>query len=308
MIQEKLPRAIAAGIINPIPLDLGGNLSLILREAKRAAAEGRQMIFFPELSLCGCGCQDMFLAAGFLSRCEAALLTLMRELPGGLLTGVGLPLLGSDGGVYDCYALLLGGQLIGVEAMRDFPAGPRDFRAATLTPAGGRQITLSVGGRRVTPRALHEVGEVSVAVALDEGALPAQGCDLLVLPRAERFEPLSHVAREAFSCTLSKHLGCCVLRTNLVGCESGEDIFDGLALIATGGSIVAASPLLSFRRSATLALGDGVAGRPEGDELITRAVGLGIFDWVVKTRSRGVVVSLSGGADSALCAVAATAG
>ncbi len=129
------------------------------------------------------------------------------------------------------------------------------------------------------------------------------------------------------------------LYSNLLGNEAGRAIYDGSSFIAQGSRLLSRSPRFSFREmeiisevieetpalvrensdinSVDLQLKKSVpcTVTPSGnrvaafesskflkEEEFTRAVSLGMFDYMRKSKSRGFVISLSGGADSAACA------
>jgi NAD+ synthase (glutamine-hydrolysing) len=130
---------------------------------------------------------------------------------------------------------------------------------------------------------------------------------------------------------------------NLSGNEAGRIVYDGCARIAAGGVQLAQTSSLSFRRielaTADVEIEDvrtrrsvsshpvhraaprvtRIEGRPaplrapvpaanrplrqSHHEQFARAASMGLWDYLRKSRSRGFVLSLSGGADSAACAV-----
>ncbi len=138
---------------------------------------------------------------------------------------------------------------------------------------------------------------------------------------------------------------CVYLYANLLGNEAGKLLYDGESLIAYKGELVSATPPFSYR-AYELATADidfaplhtwrGLTGgafteplerielatpsrlphtRSKStpispvlvpEEAVTQAIAMGLWDYLIKTRHRGFVVSLSGGLDSAACAVLAT--
>lgn len=124
--------------------------------------------------------------------------------------------------------------------------------------------------------------------------------------------------------------------SNLLGNEAGRAIYDGSSFISKGSKILCSAPRFSFRELELISEVIEVESKfekcknfidisqknktdvkhnPTGDralsfekskflkeEEFTRAVSLGMFDYMRKSRSRGYVISLSGGADSAACA------
>src|SRR5271156_2145724 len=70
---------IALGQINPTVGDLPGNLALMLRFAKQAAARQAELIVFPELSITGYPPRDLVEKPSFIERSERELDRLARE-------------------------------------------------------------------------------------------------------------------------------------------------------------------------------------------------------------------------------------
>ncbi|MBO3272144.1 hypothetical protein J4D97_15910 [Hymenobacter defluvii] len=106
----------------------------------------------------------------------------------------------------------------------------------------------------------------------------------------------------------SRTYHCTYLYANLLGNESGRIIFDGEILVARNGHLLLRNQLLSFKEVglewmdvdflAELAPAPEVVPLPAPDEYLelNQAMSLGLFDYLRKARSRGFVLSLSGGA------------
>lgn len=112
--------------------------------------------------------------------------------------------------------------------------------------------------------------------------------ELLICPEAKRFELFDDKKRVVDAVALSSNLKCTVVTTNLLGCESGSDIFDGLSIIADDGKLVSQSNYLSFKRADFVTASSGISEFLNEYDTIVRAVALGQFDWMLKTRSHGL--------------------
>jgi NAD+ synthase (glutamine-hydrolysing) len=171
----------------------------------------------------------------------------------------------------------------------------------------------------------------------------AESVDLILNPSASHFAFGKDRIRENFVTDASRSFSVAYIYANLVGNEAGRIIYDGQCLIASHGQIVQKGPRFSFRdhsvtsapvdldlnRLARRRAGASDAAR-SGHPVITttlawknevapppvcfeenwcreiewaRAISLGLWDYMRKTRSRGFVLSLSGGADSTASAV-----
>ncbi len=174
-------------------------------------------------------------------------------------------------------------------------------------------------------------------------ALKKRGCHIILNPSASHFAFGKHAVRRELVTTGSREFGVAYAYANLLGNEAGRIIYDGDVMIAANGEIVAEGSRFSFadheltwadveaRTGDVHDLNEPVQAlipvhtefvfgekselqaeslSPEWEpkvyskhEEFAHAVALGLFDYGRKSHSKGFVVSLSGGADSAACAV-----
>lgn len=168
------------------------------------------------------------------------------------------------------------------------------------------------------------------------------GVDIILNPSASNFAfGKSHI-RELLVKEASRGYNCTYIYSNLLGNEAGRIIYDGEILIAQSGELLARNQRFSFDDAEILtAVVDtekvhihrrkSFNYRPETPDNLIRssaklqfaapmalpqfpaieskeeefylAETLALFDYMRKSRSRGFVISLSGGADSSTCAV-----
>ena len=356
---------LAAAVLNQTPLDWKHNSDNARAAISEARAAGVSVLCLPELCLTGYGCEDAFLSANTHSRAWAALRELLPETAG-MVVSFGLPVLHQHA-VFNCAALAVDGKLVGLVAKRHlagdgihyeprwFKAWPVEVRDVFTAPDTGEEIPMgdlmfAVGGVRIG----FEICE-DAWVAQRPGALLARhGVDVILNPSASHFAFGKMEVRKRFVLEGSRAFGVSYVYANLLGNEAGRAIYDGEALIASGGKLIAEGLRFSFRdclvtkatvdidatrigqaRTASFqpdlsgdnplsvrvafdwpAIAPGStelraaanwesSGRLKEEEF-TRAEALGLFDYMRKSRSRGFVVSLSGGADSAsiVCLIA----
>lgn len=165
------------------------------------------------------------------------------------------------------------------------------------------------------------------------------GVDVILNPSASHFSFGKHRQREELVTTGSSEFECAYVYANLVGNEAGRSIYDGDALVAQDGRLLRKARRFSFSEVQVLA--HDLELQPKGERAPVRrvargelawsepqepiseaarglaldapglekaqelgfAIALGLFDYARKSRSRGFVISLSGGADSAACAL-----
>jgi NAD+ synthase (glutamine-hydrolysing) len=354
---------VAAAVLNTTPLAWSANQAAI-REAIREARQQRVSILcLPELCITGYGCEDAFLSNGTQAMAQQILLELVPETTG-MAVSFGLPLL-HRGALFNTAALAVDGKLLGLVAKQHLAGEgihyePRWFKR---WPNNAREH-VEIGGESFPfGDLLFEVGDVRIGFEICEdawvanrpgGELAERGVDIILNPSASHFAFGKHDVRRRFVLEGSRAFSVGYVYSNLVGNESGRAIFDGGALIAHSGRLLAAGPRFCYAdsvvTSATLDIDEIRMGRartgsfrpligdpndnavrsrfqlpkaeyvvdrphPENWELspdlkeeeFARAVSLGLFDYLRKSRSRGFVVSISGGADSAavslLCAL-----
>ena len=103
-----------ASVISPSlkVADVSYNLTEILKRVNEAKKAGAAIALFPELSLTGYTCGDLFAADLLLDAAKDALCHLAAEMPADILVAVGAPL-ELDGALYNTAVLLANGQILG---------------------------------------------------------------------------------------------------------------------------------------------------------------------------------------------------
>src|SRR5215210_9117206 len=104
--------AIALAQLNPTVGDVIGNAEKVRAARKSAAAQGADLIMFPELFIAGYPPEDLVLKPAFQAACRAAVEDLARETADdGPAVLVGAPWV-EDGKLYNAYLLLEGGKVV----------------------------------------------------------------------------------------------------------------------------------------------------------------------------------------------------
>jgi NAD+ synthase (glutamine-hydrolysing) len=248
---------LGAAVLNQTPLDWAGNARRI--RAAMALARARQvgLLCLPEMCITGYGAEDAFLSPGVQRRSWALLRQLSAETAG-MAVSFGLPVL-HRGKVYDCAALAVDGQLVGLSAKRDlagdgvhyeprwFRPWPRTLRTVhraldgSVVPIG--DYVFDVGGVRVG----FEICEEAWVARRPGATLAHRGVDVLLNPSASHFAFGKWRVRERFVLEGSRAFAAAYVYANLVGDEAGRIVYDGDATIAADGRIVAAGPRFSFQ-------------------------------------------------------------
>ncbi|TGE17601.1 NAD(+) synthase [Hymenobacter elongatus] len=316
---------IAGAALNQIPFDWQHNLRTIREAIEQAKAAGVELLCLPELCLTGYGCEDLFLS-DWLSVAALDYLQHIRSWTNGILVCVGLPVR-LEGRTYNTVAVLRDGEIVGFAA-KQFLANdgvhyePRWFTGwqagQTGTVAWGEQ-QWPIGDLVFEHRGVRfgfEICEDAWRPDTERPACRLKGrVDLIVNPSASHFAMSKTDVRYNLVLNASRNFDCTYLYANLLGNEAGRMIYDGEILIARNGHLLHRNQLLSFKEvdmecvdvdfATPLARAEAITPLPVPDEYreLNQALSLALFDYLRKARSRGFVLSLSGGADSCMCAI-----
>ncbi len=346
---------VAAGVLNQTPLDWLVNKSNILAAIDSARRQRVSVLVLPELCITGYGCEDAFHSRGLQEIALEMLLDIAQQTQG-MVVSVGLPLQYA-GGLFNAAALLVDRTVAGFVAKKHLAGDGIHYEPRWFKRWPERvHATVELDGKpRPLGDLLFDVGSVRIGFEICEDAwvgsrpgssLAARGADIILNPSASHFAFGKHQVRRRFVMEGSRAFYVTYCYANLVGNEAGRAIYDGDAMIAHGGKMIATGSRFTYEpmqiTSATVDVDASRMSRSQsgsfepdvdGDESdvvhvpfqfpkielqaptlveaawencsatkeeeFTRAVSLGLFDYVRKSRSRGVVVSLSGGADSA---------
>ena len=329
---------LALAQINTTVGDLDGNRERILARLDEAKAAGADVVLFPELAVTGYPPEDLLLRPSFVKAAESSLAQIARETRG-IVAFVGTPHLDRD--LYNVCAVCAGGEVKALYRKRFLPnygvfdehryfAPGRDLfllehgdvligptvcediwqpgpPATDLALAGAQLIVnisaspFHVGKEREREQMLQTRARDNVCYVAFVNAVGAQdelvfdGHSVVlddegeVLARAPGFEEALLVLDVEPEEAVGRRLRD-VRRRSL---ESEREAVPELPVVHVG------SPRPSTELSGT------VAPLPDDLESMRRALELGLHDYVDKNGFREVVVSVSGGIDSALTAAIA---
>ncbi len=305
--------AIAVAQLNPIVGDVAGNLECARKARAQAARERADIIAFSELFIAGYPPEDLVLKPAFQAACRAAVEALARETgDGGPAVLIGVPWL-EDGKLYNAYALLTAGRIDAIRFKVNLPNyGVFDEkRVFTPGPVPGPVNFLGVRlGIPVCEDTWTDWGDYENVVE----CLAETGAELLIVPNGSPYWRGKSDIRLNVSVARVTEVGLPLIYVNQVGGQD-ELVFDG-ASFALNADRSIAFQLPAFRETIVTAQWsriDGawrcakgpIAAAEQPDEADYTACMLGLRDYVGKNRFKGVVLGLSGGIDSALCAAMA---
>lgn len=247
--------SVASGMVNQTPMDWEGNRINLINAIFQARVAGATILCLPELAITGYGCEDAFLSPGVGERALEELQNLLPETEG-MIVAVGIPVWHRSK-VYDCAAVMADGELVGFAA-KQYLAGdglhyePRWFKPWPNDVADEIEI-----GNVCVPFGdlIFEFDGVRIGFEICEDAwvatrpgsdLSRRGVDIILSPSASHFAFGKQKIRERFVLEGSRAFNVTYVYTNLVGNESGRVIFDGGAIIASGGTRLATGSRLGF--------------------------------------------------------------
>lgn len=288
--------------LNPVMGDIAGNGALAERTVR--AAGGVDLVVFSELFITGYPPEDLVLKHAFTERAMAEVHTLARACAGGPAVAVGTPWR-ENGRVTNAYAVLADGKVSAVRHKVDLP-NYGEFDEKRVFVPGPMPGPVEIAGVRVGFPICEDIWSDEVVECLAE-----TGADLLVVPNGSPYTRSKQERRMQVALARVVESGLPLVYVNQVGGQD-ELVFDGASFVL-GADRSLAVQLPAFRpASATVTfLREGErwhplvgerASLPDTDEAEWTAAMTGLRDYVDKNRFPSVVLGLSGGIDSAICA------
>ena len=247
---------VGAAILNLTPLAWEQNAAIITAAIREARARGVSLLCLPELCITGYGCQDAFHSPSVHSRALAVLVQDILPETHGIAVAVGLPIAFRNS-IFDACAVVSDGELRGIICKRFLAGDGVHYEPRWFKPwPSGVQNTLQVGRDEVPIGDLtFDFGGVKVGFEICEDAWVAQrpgssmagrGVDIILNPSASHFAFGKLEVRKRFVIEGSRAFGVSYVYANLLGTDEGRIIYDGGALIATQGRLVAEGERFAF--------------------------------------------------------------
>jgi NAD+ synthase len=288
--------------------DIAGNVSRVRAARAEAVAFGADLVMFSELFIAGYPPEDLVLKPAFLEACRAACEAIAAGTgDGGPAILVGLPW-GENGHCYNAYAFLDKGRIEAIRFKADLP-NYGVFDEKRVFAPGPMPEPVSFQGVRIGVPICEDIwGPDPVE------CLAARGSEILLVPngspywRGKTNERLSVAAARVAESNLP------LVYLNQFGGQD-ELVFDGASFglnadcsrafqLPAFSAVVAKTVWERGPKGFTCVEGPRY-GIEEGDEADYTACVLGLREYVNKNGFSGVVMGLSGGIDSALCAAIA---
>lgn len=307
---------VALAQTNPVVGDLAGNLDACFEAVQSAVAAGAELVLFGEMVATGYPIEDLAQRESFVHEAEAAVAAFAARLNaaglGDTAVVLGHPSISAEPNpwaiAHNTASVLLAGEVAGSYSKHHLPNyGVFDERR-NFVP-GSELLTFEHHGLRFSTVICEDIWQSGGPVA----ELAANGTQVALVLNGSPFEVDKDDRRLDLVSNLAKSHNCAVAYCNLVG---GQDdlVFDGDSLVVnSAGELIARAKqfaedilLVDFDATGTaVAAGEARVTRTDDNWQIWNALVTGLRDYVAKNGFGSVILGLSGGIDSAVCAAIA---
>jgi NAD+ synthase (glutamine-hydrolysing) len=301
--------------INPTVGDLVGNSEQILDKVRQAQELGANLVLFPEMALTGYPIEDLALSRDFLLESEKSLEVLASELVslghGQMRVVVGHPALAKTPTAWaigqNCASLIFEGKVQARYAKHHLPNYSVFDEYRVFVP-GNELLVFELNGLKIATVICEDIWQTGGPVA----KISENDVDLTLVLNGSPFERSKTDTRlELVQSIAAKHSSA-VAYVNLVG---GQDdlVFDGNSfLIDSRGKVISRakqfeedSLVVEIQSKSEIRQMSSSTDTQSDHAQIWNALVLGVRDYVHKNGFKSVVLGLSGGIDSAVCAAIA---
>ena len=295
--------------LNQVVGDLAGNAAAMLAARDRARAAGADLIVFPEMQLIGYPPEDLVLKPALIARAAAQL----EQMADHTADGGPAMLVGSvfviDGALHNGVALLDGGKVAAVRLKHELP-NYGTFDEVRLFHPGPLPEPVVFRGVMIGLPICEDIWHPDVCRHLADF-----GAELLICINGSPYEIDKDTLRiDGVAKRRAVDTGLPLAYLNRVGGQD-ELVFDGASFVINGDGSLAIQmndweeqeTTTRWTRTATGWRCDQgmLAPLAEHPEDVYCAMVLALRDYVDRNRFPGVVLGLSGGIDSAICAAIA---
>lgn len=316
---------IGGATVNQIPLDWNNNIQNIIDAIAEAKQQKIRVLCLPELCLTGYGCEDLFLST-WVSKVAWTKLQTIVPHTSDITVSIGLPIL-VDNVTYNGACVISDKKILGVTLKQNLARDgvhyePRWFEEWPV----GKVVSLGNDYQHTQAGDLiYEVEGITIGFEICEDAwrktnrpgyrLKERSVELILNPSASHFAMGKSELREhEVVIEGSGKFNCVYVYVNLLGNEAGRMIYDGDIIIGQNGKLIVINKRLSFRKfnviSCDIDFKDpqnskcaAITDNKEKNEELAQAESLALYDYLRKSKAKGYTLSLSGGADSSMCAV-----
>jgi NAD+ synthase len=298
---------IASCQLNPVVGDIWGNEAKIEAGYARAKSDGADIAIFPELMIIGYPPEDLVLRPTVIDDCRKACLRLAEKTLNGPTILLTTPWL-QDDKLYNAALWLESGEIKHIRLKHHLP-NYGVFDEARVFSRGPLPYPIDFKSISIGLPICEDLWQPGVADHLSE-----QGAEIMLSPNGSPWRRTAHAERTAALGEKVFNEGLPLIYVNQIGGQD-ELVFDGSSWsMAADGTIV--QSLKSFVEDYDVADWEKIDGtwtcvsakiesHLSGLEADWRACCLGLGDYVNKNGFKQIVLGLSGGVDSAICAAIA---
>ena len=293
--------------LNPTVGDLAGNRAKALAAFHEARAARSHFLALPEMFITGYQIYDLVVKPAFARDAMAQIETLATECVGGPSVGIGGPLIEGDK-LYNAYFVLKGGKIASIARKHHLP-NTHVFDEKRLYDVGPVSGPFAIEPVRLGTPICEDSWHEDVAETMVES-----GAEILLVPNGSPYyrekmnERLNHMVARVIENDVP------LVYLNLIGGQD-DQVFDGGSFVLNrGGKLAVQLPVfeekiehIEFENTPDgwVAREGGKAELPRPLEQEYHLMVLALRDYMRKTGFAKVLLGLSGGIDSAICATIA---
>jgi NAD+ synthase len=302
--------AIAIAQLNPVVGDIAGNLEKARAARRQAAGQGADLVLFTELFLAGYPPEDLVLKPAFVRACEEAVAALVEETAdGGPAIAIGTPLR-RPSGLHNGLVIADGGKVLAERFKLDLPNYGEFDEKRVFQPGPDIQGPVGLRGLRLGFLVCEDIwGDLGICETLAES-----GAEMLLVANGSPYYRGKVDVRQQVALRQVIESGLPLIFANQFGGQD-ELVFDGASFALNADRTLAfQAPQFEeavftttwSRQDDRWHCADGeFAPIPQNEEADYRACMQGLRDYVNKNGFKDVLLGLSGGIDSAICAALA---
>ena len=307
---------VALAQTNPVVGDIAGNLAQCFKAVQTAADAGATLVLLGEMASTGYPIEDLAHRVAFVRAAESAIDEFANQLQannlGHIAVVVGHPSLAKNPNgwaiAHNSASVLREGRKLGSYHKHHLPNYGVFDEHRNFIP-GENLLTFEHGGLKFSTVICEDIWQQGGPVA----QISAAGTDVTLVLNGSPFEIDKDDRRLALVAGIAKTHGTSVAYCNLVG---GQDdlVFDGDSIVVDASGKVAArgrqfaedTLILDFSSDGSARLvSDSSTTKEDDDWQVWNALVLGLRDYVNKNGFKSVILGMSGGIDSAVCAAIA---
>jgi len=251
---------VAAGVLNQIPMAWNYNRDNIIDAIEEAKRQKVSLLCLPELCLTGYGCEDAFYSHSLVEMGYEVLEEIVPHTED-IVVSVGLPVRHHNR-IYNTACLIANRKILGFVAKRYLANNGIHYELRWFQPwVQGQRSEIQVGKQTYPIGDLYfdlkaHIGQsVRIGFEICEDAWMANrpgrdlyrnGVDIILNPSASHFAFRKTLTRESLVVEGSRAFAATYIYANMLGNEAGRAIFDGDAMIASGGRLLSSGKRFSY--------------------------------------------------------------